>query len=136
MAEIPAVDSKIYTPERPVNGVEADNQLSNVDLRVMIENEYLLLEYDTVYSIRRLVCKETGKVIMQDAGDLITVQEDKGNFQIEGLVNGEVSASAGNIESAEWAVSAAGESIMLKGVFPKLEAAGGNSPLVWEADLE
>jgi alpha-mannosidase len=86
--------------------------------------------------IRRLVWKETGKVIVEHASDLLIVQQDAGSFQIEEPIGAEIAASAGKVELVQYEATAIGQRLTLKGVFPALPSFGGEKFLVWEAELE
>jgi alpha-mannosidase len=101
----------------------------------LIENEFILLECDETVGIKRLVIKETGKVLMEDAGDFLIIQHDDGNFQIENPVEAEVVAAAGRIDPPVVEVSDLGQRIILTGVFPQLKWTGPDSRLDWRFEL-
>lgn len=100
-----------------------------------IENEFIHLDCDTEHGIKRLVLKQTGQVLMQDAGDFLVIQNDEGNFQIENPVKSEVAAAAGRIDPPNAQVSAIGQRITLTGAFPALSWTGPGSHLNWRLEL-
>ncbi len=100
-----------------------------------LENEFITLELDTKIGLRQLTWKPTGRVLMQDAGDLLVVQRDDGNFQIEQPGAAEVVAAAGSLALRQLPGNATGSSAVLSGEFPPLSWAGPDSRLKWEIEF-
>jgi alpha-mannosidase len=131
LTEIPAMSGKSLVIEKgdatKIEKIETDSAI--------IENEYILIECDNKYGVKRMVWKETNKTLIENAGDILVVQQDNGNFQIELPDAAEVAAEAGKIKIYSYASSDIGESILISGVFPELSWAGENNALTWEAEL-
>lgn len=100
-----------------------------------IENEFIRLECDGEHGIRRLVLKETGRVLMEDAGDFLVIQHDEGSFQIENPVEAEVVAAAGRIDPPVAQAGRTGQRILLAGAFPALSWTGPDGHLGWRLEL-
>jgi alpha-mannosidase len=101
-----------------------------------IENEYLILECDRSSLITRLIWKETGHSIVENASDLLIVQRDHGSFQIEEPRDAEIPASMGKVELVQYEATDVGQRIVLRGVFPGIQGVGAAGFLSWEAELE
>ncbi len=102
----------------------------------VIENEYIRLEADAAVGIRRLLWKPTGAVLIENAGDFLVAQCDKGTFQIEAPDGAEVAAIApGPMRLTMDATSPIGQTLRLSGAFPRLSWAGDNNHLTWEAEF-
>ena len=97
-----------------------------------IENEYIRLEFDDKFGLKKLIWKETGRVLLENAVDLLVVQRDDGNFQIEQPTASEVFSGAGEIRILHHEKTNAGESVRLSGYFPALSWAGQDSHLGWQ----
>ncbi|MCC2684353.1 MAG: alpha-mannosidase [Paenibacillaceae bacterium] len=101
-----------------------------------IENEYLILECDRGSLVKRLIWKETGKSIIENASDWLIVQRDQGSFQIEEPRDAEIPASMGKVEVVQYEATAIGQRIVLRGTFPGIPDVGAAGFLSWEAKLE
>lgn len=97
-----------------------------------IENEWVRLEFDKEHGLKKMIWKETGETLMENAGDLLVTQQDDGNFQIELPVASEVPAGAGKIRILQCYSSALGEHVVLCGEFPPMAWAGEGSYLRWQ----
>ncbi|MFC4776896.1 glycoside hydrolase family 38 C-terminal domain-containing protein [Paenibacillus sp. GCM10023252] len=104
--------------------------------RGFIENEYMRLECDTITLIKRLVWKETGAVLIEDAHDLLAVQRDHGSFQIEELHGEPIPASVCRVQLLRCEETALGSRVVLRGSYPAVADIGGEGFLRWEAELE
>ncbi|KGE18760.1 glycoside hydrolase family 38 C-terminal domain-containing protein [Paenibacillus wynnii] len=132
LAETPPMGSSILTLEY---GVTDEERGIKVD-EGMIENEYIRLECDSKYMIKRLVWKETGTTLIENVGDLLSVQRDKGSFQIEELVGEPIPANISTIEITQYEATLLGQRLVLKGEFPELPEVGAKGFLTWEAEFE
>lgn len=132
MATILAVGSQTYVLE-PGSTTEAGSHLVESGI---IENEFIRVECDPQHVIKRLVWKETGAVIIENGGDLLTVQRDHGSFQIEDLQGEEIPATVGDVLSIRRESSAIAQRLVVKGSFPQLVAIGDAGFLNWEAEFE
>ncbi len=131
LTELPATGVSSFIIEK---GEEKSLKKQEV-ASTIIENEYIQLECDNQYGIKRLVLKDSNRTIMKNAGDFLVIQHDEGNFQIEQPASAEVIAAAGKIRVYACETSAIGESVILLGEFPRMFWAGDNSSLIWEAEL-
>jgi alpha-mannosidase len=132
MATTPAMGSQLFTLE-PGAAAEAPSHLVECGT---IENEYILVECDSRHVIKRLVWKATGAILLENATDLLSVQRDRGSFQIEDLQGDEIPATVGKIWIEACEPSAIVQRLIIKGVFPHLMAIGDAGFLNWEAELE
>jgi alpha-mannosidase len=136
VAELPAMSTAVYTL-KPSGTLAVSKEASFKQAQsAVIENDYMRLESDTACPIRRLIWKQSNEALIMDAKDLITVQIDRGSFQIEELSYAEVPASAGQIDLLQFQETPVGQRLLLKGSFPELPAIGGADVLTWEAELE
>jgi alpha-mannosidase len=101
-----------------------------------LENEYLKVECSAQKGIERITLVESGRVVAENCGGLITAQQDLGTYQRESPANGEVHAHAGSMQMSGVIESAAGQSVRLSGLFPDLKWAGPGNKLEWELELE
>ncbi len=101
-------------------------------MEVVLENEWIRVEFDTVWGIGKLVWKPTNMVLLENAGSWLVAQRDDGNFQIENPAGPEVAAASGTLrlQSQE---SLMGQTARLSGEFPPLAWAGSENALKWEA---
>jgi alpha-mannosidase len=136
MATVPAVGSQGFTIEPGAATQSVTAATGHIVEKCMIENEFILLECDCKHLIKRLVWKETGAVIMENATDLLSVQRDNGSFQIESLFGDEIPVSVGDISIIEFEPSAIAQRLILKGSLPQIAAVGEAGFLAWEAEFE
>jgi alpha-mannosidase len=94
----------------------------------IIANEFLRVEADLVHGLQIFPVATEGRPIGLD----LTLQEDRGSFQIEDLRAAEVSSKVGIRSVEEPRTTALGSSITLRGQFPRLWT-GHADPLQWEA---
>ncbi|MFD2612316.1 glycoside hydrolase family 38 N-terminal domain-containing protein [Paenibacillus gansuensis] len=102
----------------------------------IIENEFIRLECDAKHLIRRLIWKQTGVALIEGAPGLLSVQRDKGSFQIEDLDGEQISASICSIELIQFPATALGQRLVIRGTFPELAGIGAEGFLKWEAEFE
>jgi len=100
-----------------------------------IENDFIRLVCDQDVGIRQFVLKETGQILMSDAGDFLVIQHDEGNFQVENPVEAEVIAAAGTIRPPRMQTSSLGQRVLLEGAFPSLSWTGADSHLRWKLEF-
>ncbi|MCC6456360.1 MAG: alpha-mannosidase [Caldilineaceae bacterium] len=132
MATTPAMGSQIFSLE-PGAAAQASSHIVESGT---IENEFILVECDARRLIKRLVWKETGATILENAMDLLSVQRDNGSFQIEDFQGDEIPATVGRLWIEACEPSAIAQRLILKGAFPQLNAIGDAGFLNWEAELE
>ncbi|AEI40325.1 glycoside hydrolase family 38 C-terminal domain-containing protein [Paenibacillus mucilaginosus] len=104
--------------------------------RARIENEFLILECDSSAMIKRLIWKESGRVMIENAADLLTVQNDHGSFQIEEPHGAEIPLSVGEVELIQYEATAIGHRVVLKGSFTGIPVPGTEGTMTWQAELE
>lgn len=132
-AVTPPMGSGVLTIEY---GSSADEtRVSKVD-EAILENEYIRLECDSKRIIKRLVWKETGAVLIENAENLLAVQRDNGSFQIEAPEGEPIPASVCDIELTLFEETSLGNRLVVKGKFPKLDGIGEEGFLAWEAAFE
>jgi alpha-mannosidase len=134
LTHVPAMGAARLTIEPgPGRFGEATGHIVN---EAHIENEYLILECDRGSLIKRLMWKETGKSVVENASDLLIVQRDHGSFQIEEPRDAEILASLGKVEVVLYGATAIGQRIVLQGAFPGIPGVGEAGFLSWEAEFE
>jgi len=136
MATMPAMGSQVFTLKPGATPITATVVAPHKVENFVIENEFILVECDSRHIIKRLVWKETGAVILENATDLLSVQRDNGSFQIEALFGDEIPASVGTITITACDRSAIAQRLIIKGTFPEIAAVGEAGFLNWEAELE
>ena len=99
----------------------------------LIENEYICISASRENGIEAVILKPD-HVLIQNAGALLTAQQDNGSFQIEDPCGGEVPvmASGANLFKAE---SALGQRLLLKGSMKELSWASKEDMLTWSLEL-
>lgn len=132
VADLPAAGARGY---RIVPEAEASNR--TVWQRVenaTIQNEHVRLELDRDRGIRSLVGKKSGRVVLENAGGLLTLQRDHGNFQYEMPVGSELAAAACTMDLRVSRAPGLCEKAALSGEFPSLDGSPG-TPARWTVEL-
>lgn len=129
LAEIPATGYRTFRVERGPRPAGREAQVHTGT----IENKWIRLECDDTVGVKRLVWKETGAALIENAGDLLVIQPDNGHLQIEDPAGPEMPAQKGRLELYAHEPSAIGQRLRLAGRFPALPWAGDDSRLEWEA---
>lgn len=133
LAEVAAVGATTVTLHQRTDSASSDVSSAAI---ATLENEYLKVECSAEKGIERITLTESGRVVAEDCGALITVQQDQGTYQQESPVSGDVWAHAGSMQMSDIIESAVGQSVRLSGTFPDLKWAGPGSKLAWELQLE
>jgi alpha-mannosidase len=97
----------------------------------VIENEWIRLELDRSALVRALVWKPTGARILENAGDLLVLQKDDGNFQFEMPVGSEMHAAGGDLSLERAEDSPLESRAVLSGEFPGPEGSLGGPAAKW-----
>lgn len=127
LASAPSVGFKSYV----MRTSSAQKNTFETVRAAMIENEFVRLEGDTAIGIRRIVDKQTNRTLLEDCGDFLIVQEDRGSFQIEEPFGSEIAAEAGTMNLEVYPKTSVCERLQLSGRFPSLPWAGADNHLSW-----
>lgn len=129
-ATLPSTGAASITAGKNVTASVAEERQS-----CQIENEYLRLCVDPLNGAISLYLAD-GTPLIDQAADLLTVQEDVGGFQIETPHGGEVFASAGQVRVSAVRKDAKGECITVDGDFPHMGWNKGQNRLKWSVTYE
>jgi alpha-mannosidase len=130
LGEVPSFGYQTYALERS----DAVKFLQPEPCATMIENEHMEFSYETDSGIC-LRHKPSGRRLIDQAADLLVLQEDRGHFQIEDPRGSEVSAFAAEVQAEAYRLPGLYQQLRLKGVFPTLGWTRAEQALRWEAQF-
>ncbi len=125
LVTMPAVGAVTYTVGDACSTCEPAKSDS-----CQISNEALTLKVDKSTGAITLTLAD-GTVIIDNAIDYITLQEDKGSMQIENLDGGEAYVTLGEVKVSPVLKDAMGEEVTLSGKIPYMAWNGGNNRFEW-----